>query len=270
MDRRSARRRRTRGRSRASANSRPRSRAGSEIGPLHLAICAEYDALPGIGHACGHNIIAATAVGAGLALAPLVDELGLTVTVIGTPAEEGGGGKVYLLDRGAFDGVHAAMMVHPAPLEDMIAARRARSSHFCGRATRATSRTPRPRPSSGINAGRRDHRSRRSRSVSCASICGRATRCTASSPTAATRPTSFPRTPKASGWRARATLDELAELAPARAPLLRGGRARDRRPTRHRTTSRPTTRRWSTTTSIVEVYRAERGTTSADPIRSTS
>jgi amidohydrolase len=88
-------------------------------GPLHLAICAEYDALPAIGHACGHNIIAATAVGAGLALAPLVDELGLTVTVIGTPAEEGGGGKVLLLERGAFAGMHAAMMVHPAPLEDM-------------------------------------------------------------------------------------------------------------------------------------------------------
>jgi amidohydrolase len=88
-------------------------------GPLHLAICAEYDALPGIGHACGHNIIAATAVGAGLALAPLVDDLGVTVSVIGTPAEEGGGGKVMLLERGAFEGVHASMMVHPAPKEDM-------------------------------------------------------------------------------------------------------------------------------------------------------
>jgi len=88
-------------------------------GPLHLAICAEYDALPGIGHACGHNIIASAAVGAGLALAPLVDDLGLTVHVIGTPAEEGGGGKIYLLERGAFDGVHAAMMVHPTPQEDI-------------------------------------------------------------------------------------------------------------------------------------------------------
>jgi amidohydrolase len=88
-------------------------------GSLHLAICAEYDALPGIGHACGHNIIAATAVGAALALAPLVDDLDLCVSVIGTPAEEGGGGKVFLLERGAFDGVHAAMMVHPAPLEDL-------------------------------------------------------------------------------------------------------------------------------------------------------
>ncbi|MGQ0823482.1 MAG: amidohydrolase [Actinomycetota bacterium] len=87
-------------------------------GPLHLAICAEYDALPGIGHACGHNVIAAAAVGAGLALAPLVDDLGLTVSVVGTPAEEGGGGKVLLLERGAFAGVHAAMMVHPGPVED--------------------------------------------------------------------------------------------------------------------------------------------------------
>lgn len=89
--------------------------AGS--GPLHIGICAEYDALPGIGHACGHNIIAAAAVGAGAALAEVADELGLTVTVLGTPAEEGGGGKVLMLERGAFDGLHAAMMVHPAPVE---------------------------------------------------------------------------------------------------------------------------------------------------------
>lgn len=89
-------------------------------GPLHLAICAEYDALPAIGHACGHNIIAAMAVGAGLALAPLVDDLGLTVSVLGTPAEEGGGGKIFMLERGAFDGVHASMMVHPAPYEDPV------------------------------------------------------------------------------------------------------------------------------------------------------
>ena len=89
--------------------------AGS--GPLTLAICAEYDALPGIGHACGHNVICAAGVGAGLALAPLADDLGLTVKVMGTPAEEGGGGKIFMLERGAFEGVHAAMMVHPAPVE---------------------------------------------------------------------------------------------------------------------------------------------------------
>jgi amidohydrolase len=88
-------------------------------GPLHVAICAEYDALPMIGHACGHNIIAAMAVGAGLALAPLVDELGITLSVIGTPAEEGGGGKILMLERGAFDGVHASLMVHPTPTEDL-------------------------------------------------------------------------------------------------------------------------------------------------------
>jgi len=91
--------------------------AGS--GPLTVAICAEYDALPGIGHACGHNVIAAAAVGAGLALAPLADDLGLTVKVIGTPAEEGGGGKIKMLERGVFDGVHAAMMVHPARDESL-------------------------------------------------------------------------------------------------------------------------------------------------------
>jgi amidohydrolase len=92
--------------------------AGS--GPLTIAICAEYDALPGIGHACGHNVIAAAAVGAGIALAPLADELGLTIKVMGTPAEEGGGGKILMLDAGVFDGVHAAMMVHPAPDESLV------------------------------------------------------------------------------------------------------------------------------------------------------
>ena len=92
-------------------------RAGS--GPLHIAICAEYDSLPGIGHACGHNVIAGMAVGAGLAAAQVADDLGLTVSVIGTPAEEVGdaGGKILLLERGAFEGVHAAMMVHPGPAD---------------------------------------------------------------------------------------------------------------------------------------------------------
>jgi amidohydrolase len=86
-------------------------------GPLHVAVCAEYDALPGIGHACGHNVIAATAVGAALALAEVADDIGLTVRVIGTPAEEGGGGKIMLLERGAFAGAHMAMMAHPAPVD---------------------------------------------------------------------------------------------------------------------------------------------------------
>src|SRR5262249_5975964 len=90
-------------------------RAGS--GPLAVAICGGCDALPGIGHACGHNLIAALAVGAGLATASVADDLGLTVSVVGTPAEESGGGNILLLERGAFAGVHAAMMVHPAPFD---------------------------------------------------------------------------------------------------------------------------------------------------------
>lgn len=91
--------------------------ATSGGGDLEIAICAEYDALPGIGHACGHNIIASAAVGAAIGLKPVADDLGITIRVLGTPAEEGGGGKIFMLERGGFDGVHAAMMVHPAPFE---------------------------------------------------------------------------------------------------------------------------------------------------------
>jgi len=90
-------------------------RAGSE-GPTVAVLC-EYDALPEIGHACGHNIIATAGIGAGLVAAALADELGGRVVVLGTPAEEGGGGKVYLAERGALEGVDAAMMVHPAGLD---------------------------------------------------------------------------------------------------------------------------------------------------------
>ncbi len=86
-------------------------------GPLHIGICAEYDCLPGIGHACGHNIIATSALGAALAAAAVADETGVTVTVFGTPAEEGGGGKILMLERGAFKGINAAMMIHPAPID---------------------------------------------------------------------------------------------------------------------------------------------------------
>lgn len=85
-------------------------------GPTVGVIC-EYDALPGIGHACGHNVIAAAGLGAGLALAALAEELGCRVRVLGTPAEEGGGGKVYMAERGAFAHLDAAMMVHPSGLD---------------------------------------------------------------------------------------------------------------------------------------------------------
>lgn len=84
-------------------------------GDLVVAICVEYDCLPEVGHACGHNLIAGSTVGAALALAPFVDELGITLKAIGTPAEEHGGGKSLLLDAGAFDGVGLSLMAHPGP-----------------------------------------------------------------------------------------------------------------------------------------------------------
>ncbi len=86
--------------------------AGTE-GPCVAVLC-EYDALPDIGHACGHNVIAAAGLGAGLAAASLAESLGGRVRILGTPAEEGGGGKVFMIRRGALDGVDAALMVHPA------------------------------------------------------------------------------------------------------------------------------------------------------------
>src|ERR1700758_3394401 len=97
-------------------------RADFGSGPLVVAVCAEYDALPEIGHACGHNIIAASAVGAALALAEVADDLGLTVALLGTPAEEAGGGKALMLQAGVFDDVAVAVMVHPGPT-DIAAAR---------------------------------------------------------------------------------------------------------------------------------------------------
>jgi metal-dependent amidase/aminoacylase/carboxypeptidase family protein len=97
-------------------------RAEFGSGPLVVGICAEYDALPGIGHACGHNIIAASAVGTALALAEVADDLGLTVVLLGTPAEEAGGGKVLMLDAGVFDDIAATVMLHPGQ-NDIAAAR---------------------------------------------------------------------------------------------------------------------------------------------------
>jgi len=127
-----------------------RARAGS--GPLHVGICAEYDALPGIGHACGHNIIAASAIGAALAAAKVADDVGLTISVIGTPAEEVGnaGGKILLLERGGFKDVHASMMVHPAPF-DMLRSKIIAASmfevHYTGKESHASAF-----PELGVNA----------------------------------------------------------------------------------------------------------------------
>lgn len=82
-----------------------------------VGFLAEYDALPGLGHACGHNLIAAMSAGAAIAAAAVADELGATIEVIGTPAEEGGGGKIELLERGAFTDLDLALMAHPAPVD---------------------------------------------------------------------------------------------------------------------------------------------------------
>ena len=119
-------------------------------GELVVAVCAEYDALPDVGHACGHNIIAASAVGAGIALAAVADQIGLQVRVLGTPAEEGGGGKIFMLERGAFEGVHAAMMIHPWPADRLTGACLAVSHfdvHFTGREAHASAA-----PWEGVNA----------------------------------------------------------------------------------------------------------------------
>jgi len=119
-------------------------------GPTRIALCAEYDALPGLGHACGHNLIAAGSVGAALGLAEIADDIGVTIEVYGTPAEEGGGGKIELLERGAFAGVDLAMMVHPAPV-DVAEARPFAVSHshvsYRGKAAHAAAY-----PEAGVNA----------------------------------------------------------------------------------------------------------------------
>lgn len=91
-------------------------KAGNGDGPT-VAVCCEYDALPGIGHACGHNIIGTAGVGAGIAAAAVAKELGGRLVVLGTPAEEGGGGKIFMAERGALEGVDAALMVHPAGMD---------------------------------------------------------------------------------------------------------------------------------------------------------
>ncbi|HEY6424391.1 MAG TPA: M20 family metallopeptidase [Pseudonocardiaceae bacterium] len=109
-------------------------------GELVIGLCAEYDALPELGHACGHNLIAASSAGAALALREVADRLNVTVKLIGTPAEESGGGKVLLLDGGVFDNVAMAMMVHPAPEETCACTSLAITDlglHYTGKAAHA-------------------------------------------------------------------------------------------------------------------------------------
>lgn len=125
-----------------------RARYGS--GEPQIAFLAEYDALPKLGHACGHNIIAAAAVAAATATKAAVEELGGCIVVMGTPGEETGGGKGVLVDRGAFQGLDVAMMVHPGVRNTVIARSVAclgLKVEFFGRAAHASAR-----PEDGINA----------------------------------------------------------------------------------------------------------------------
>ena len=104
-----------------------------------IGILAEYDALPGLGHGCGHNTMAASGVGAAIALAAVADELPGEIVFLGTPAEERGAGKQIMIDEGLFDGLDAALLYHPcdrnhaeiAPLatEDVFVTYRGLQSH---------------------------------------------------------------------------------------------------------------------------------------------
>ncbi|MBJ8191522.1 M20/M25/M40 family metallo-hydrolase, partial [Bacillus cereus] len=85
---------------------------GKPGGPT-IALLAEYDALPVIGHACGHNLICTASVGAAIALKEAIPDLPGRIVVLGTPAEEEGGGKIMMCEHGVFDSVDAVMMVHP-------------------------------------------------------------------------------------------------------------------------------------------------------------
>ncbi len=126
---------------------------GRGPGP-RVAILAEYDALPGIGHGCGHNIIGTSAVGAGIAVAAVMGQLEGTVLVVGCPAEEGAvdnaGGKVTLVEDGFFKGIDAAIMAHPSSrtsVEGTSTAREAMEISFKGRSAHAAGA-----PHEGINA----------------------------------------------------------------------------------------------------------------------
>ena len=115
-----------------------------------IAICSEYDALPGIGHGCGHNLIATSGVGAYLGVAAVSRELKGAVRLIGTPAEEGGAGKVRLHEAGVFTGVDAAVMFHPADadvLDPLMVALRVLDVEFRGKAAHAAAS-----PYDGVNA----------------------------------------------------------------------------------------------------------------------
>jgi amidohydrolase len=123
-------------------------RAGS--GPPRIAFLAEYDALPGLGHACGHNLIGTASVGAALAVKAVLGLAPCEVLVVGCPAEEKGGGKIPLVESGVFTGTDAAMLVHPSNRTEMVKlalGMRELSVQYFGKATHAAAA-----PERGINA----------------------------------------------------------------------------------------------------------------------
>lgn len=116
----------------------------------NIGIFGEFDAVPGMGHACGHNLMCAMAVGAGEALHSVIDDLGGKVTVLGCPAEEGGGGKITMLENGAFDGLDAGMLLHSASdtvVNDISYSRTDLLVHFYGKKAHAATW-----PEEGISA----------------------------------------------------------------------------------------------------------------------
>jgi amidohydrolase len=116
----------------------------------NIAFLAEYDALPGLGHGCGHNLIAAAAIGAAFGMLEILDQLSGSITVVGTPAEEGGGGKKLIAKAGFFNEVDAALMFHPADKNIVTRGSLASSRlklEFFGKASHAAAA-----PEDGINA----------------------------------------------------------------------------------------------------------------------
>lgn len=124
-------------------------RYGSAKRPC-VAFCAEYDALPSIGHACGHNLIAASSVGAGIILSKSIDSNDASIVVLGTPAEETYGGKIKMLNVGLFNGIDVVMMSHPSDMDRRSGTSMAYKGievSFYGRASHAAYN-----PEDGINA----------------------------------------------------------------------------------------------------------------------
>jgi amidohydrolase len=125
-------------------------KAGVDDASATIAFLAEYDALPALGHACGHNLIAASSIGAALALQPFLPALGGQIRVIGCPAEEKGGGKIALVKASLFADVDAALLVHPSNRTEIFKsalAMRALRVEFFGKASHAAAA-----PHLGINA----------------------------------------------------------------------------------------------------------------------